>query len=64
VARKSSYIRNETPLPEAKPTDGTGFEQMSLGATVAGRDLSTTRSSRRKGRKSVVGHKKLEAEAD
>lgn len=60
----NKYIPNETDLTQVPPTGQTGYEGYKAGRTLAGKGLSDTRSSGRKGRKSSDGHKKLEEEAE
>jgi hypothetical protein len=67
MKRKQSYTRNETDLTDSTqvPVTGpTGYEGRKEGSTAAGKDLSDTRSSNRKGRKAAARPKKLEEEAD
>lgn len=59
-----TYETNETNLDEVPDKGPVGDQKRKGGSTVAGKDLSTTRSSHRKGRKAATSPKKLEEQAD
>lgn len=57
------YKPNETDRTAVEMNDPSKQYVVEGGSTLAGNDLSTTRSSHRKGRKSATSRKKLEQQA-